>query len=388
MLMRVSSLRRRRRRRSTLAALAMLRSGSTRRRRHRRHRCCYVPATARAASTCSSGNCNGHGLILLCDAADAIPGAKRRRLETWAARTSSEALDRRRHWGAAATRGCRWPPSSPAALGLAAARAAGGVSSAASSIAGGVGSAAGAVGPAAADAAAGAGRPRCCWCCWRVFARPASSAVDTVGSAVGALSGDLRRRHGGSTASRFAAGSLRAARSGQPPRAPPAPFAAPPRQGRCCGRRLCRDRGDVSSAAGTVGESAASARDTATEQGQHLRTVGPSSPATSRTAPTADQEQPLAVAATGTAIGAAIAAALPRSRTEDSSWARPATNSRTAPCPPRAAQRAKDASGRVVEEVARWPRRRAIPPPPPPEGFGTSARRWTRRDRGGARMTR
>jgi hypothetical protein len=129
--------------------------------------------------------------------------------------------------------------------------------------------------------------------------------------------------------------------------------------------------GAVVDTAGAVvdraGALASAARDSAAEQGQRLvdQTTRLTHELTERTNRVI-QEQPLAVAAAGLAIGAALAAALPRTRFEDSLLGETsdALKDTVAGAATEQFQRAKQATGRAVEEARKVAEK---------EGLSTSA---------------
>lgn len=188
--------------------------------------------------------------------------------------------------------------SAAGAVGNAASSAAGAVSSAASSIAENVRSGASAVGAAATDA---------------------TRAVRNTASAGVAAAGDLAASAGGLVSD--AAGTV---------------------------------AGGARAAVETAGQFAGTARETVAYQGE--RVFDQSSRLTRDLMERMGrliQEQPLAVAAAGLAIGVAIAAALPRTKTEDSLLGETsdAIKDTVAGAATEQFQTAKEAAGRVVEEV-------------------------------------
>ena len=141
---------------------------------------------------------------------------------------------------------------------------------------------------------------------------------------------------------------------------------------------LAATAGDyVSSAAGTVGEFATSARDTGSRVARLNQGADLAREVSNRTNRLI-KEQPLAVAAAGLAIGAAIAAVLPRTRTEDQFLGETsdAIKDTVAGAATEQFQRAREATGRVVEEVSQGSGEGGhLAPPRRPTLSATSAQR-------------
>lgn len=272
---------------------------------------------------------NGHGASVLRHAADAM----RRRTGTGhpGADFGDMAASARHGTGLAAS-----------SVGTAASNAAGAVRSAASSAVGAVGSAASSAANAVGSTASRtAGQVR--------------SGVAAVGSAAGDAGGAIRDT---ATAGLAAAGDLASS----------------------AGSFVSGAAGTMADSARAVADSAGqlagAARDVAAEEGQRVfdQTARLTHDLTERTNRLI-HDQPLAVAGAGFAIGATLAAMLPRTRMEDALLGETsdAVKDTVAGAATEQFQRAKEATGRVVEEAKNAAER---------EGLSTSAAADAVRDMG------